>query len=115
MDCGDSDPDVYPGRSYFEEDATKGGGYDWNCDGRDERESARKGGCSYSSRIKGCVMAAEGWYEGLMTSGVPDCGETRAWIDADDDCEMVPIMGGVDWGLPVCRAVEGRQAVQRCR
>ena len=70
-DCDDDDESVNPGATSFSSLATSSGGFDWDCNGVEERQWLDVGSCD------GTVVCdlVEGW-----DGGVPACGESAMWV-----------------------------------
>ena len=75
-DCADNDPRAYPGASAWQaEGIADGGGFDFNCDGREEQEPQPAELC-YLEDDGGC-SAAGGWNDPAPTK----CGQGGQTVD----------------------------------
>lgn len=70
-DCDDSDQDVHPGQTRFFGSARNAGGYDYNCDGREERNQTHVANCQRS----GWNCVGDGWQ-----GSVPACGKEARFV-----------------------------------
>ncbi|MCA9667921.1 MAG: hypothetical protein KC503_20125 [Myxococcales bacterium] len=91
-DCDDGAGTVNPGQSSFADAASPGGGFDYNCDGKEEPELADQARCKKS----GGVCGGDGW-----SGNVPACGASATFIVCQDG------------GNPCTEVSETR--TQRCR
>ena len=75
-DCYDFDTNVRPGQTSYFTAAHGGGGFDYNCDGTEQKQDTAIGGChveiSWSSV---CDESPAGW-----SGSAPSCGNNGNWI-----------------------------------
>ncbi len=70
-DCDDSKKDVNPGqKTYFSVAIPGSSSFDYNCDGKDEKENASLETCAKMAKCIG-----QGWL-----ASVPACGQTGNWV-----------------------------------
>jgi hypothetical protein len=79
-DCNDSDPRVFPGQTKFFDKPYEldGGGksFDYDCDGKNEKEAEMTGACLGAASPEGEVcVCSPGW----TTDAVPECGDDGEW------------------------------------
>lgn len=94
VDCDDGDARARPGQEGFFETPRASGGFDFNCDGRDEPYNATLGGACRDDWFE-CV--GTGW-----ATTVPACGATGTW----HVCEPT------NWG---CMEASSMETVMPCR
>jgi hypothetical protein len=98
-DCDDDDSNVHPGQTAFFTVERASGGFDYDCDGVEERAWSEALDCSLlgGSVLNGC--------EGQGFSGsVPACGTSGSWI------ECAPTLPP----LSVCQAGDDGTKLQAC-
>ena len=78
VDCDDDDEDVYPGQPGAFTSPKSAGGYDYNCDGIEEKLSDTRRGEGCHEEVFGPCLGT-GWLE-----SVPDCGEMGTWHRCED-------------------------------
>lgn len=96
-DCCDDDYRVFPGQKSFFSAASFCGGYDFNCDGVEDKQD--------TSRYAGC----DSW---------PSCGARIGWAaSASPSCgvQATYVTGGCGWGLFGCDKANTQQRRQACR
>lgn len=86
QDCLDSNATVSPGQgAYFETPRPVVGGFDYNCDGVEEKEFEGFGYCYYDPGFQSCV-AVPGWYAGAA------CGEQDGIVVTCDAYTCNPVV-----------------------
>lgn len=73
-DCDDTDTNVKPGQTAWFTQKSKGGIWDYNCDGIDNKRWVQKDACTHTQSA--CGPSNEGW-----EAVVPSCGQTGDWSD----------------------------------
>lgn len=112
LDCDDSNDNVFPQQTEFmgvaigEVPCTAGRGqcFDYNCDGRHEREHPAFVRCRQARTEEECA-ASGGWRRDNTTDAVPACGETGTFVTCSWNAETLCGNG---------ETLE-RDPVQRCR
>lgn len=72
-DCNDANPSVYPGQLSFFDHADPVVGFDYNCDGAEEREHDAAVDCKAAQGICG----GDGWAAYVV---IPGCGEEASFV-----------------------------------
>ena len=89
-DCCDTDPNAKPGQtSYFEQPRTLCGGFDYNCDGQEEKQQE-------ASCVSGLCNAGVGWFQ-----STPSCGGTANWCMNCSECQVC--IGSIVQQTQTCR------------
>ncbi len=89
-DCCDTDSNAKPGQtSYFEQPRVLCGGFDYNCDGADEKQQA-------ASCVSGLCNEGVGWFQ-----STPACGATANWCMNCSECGVC--VGSIMQQTQLCR------------
>lgn len=82
VDCDDTDADAHPGQTSYFTNQRNGGGWDYNCNGSDDKRSV--------SDASGCVEDAAAPGTCLETGSTSRSGDCGAQVDADDCPAVAP-------------------------
>jgi len=76
LDCDDAEPNAFPGQSIFFDLPRASGGFDYDCNGSEEKFDTEAGG---TCQTDWWTCTGTGWDQ-----GVPACGELGNWHRCED-------------------------------
>jgi hypothetical protein len=100
-DCCDTDEDVNPGESWYRSWQHLCGGYDYNCDGVEEKYDDSYASCQWAYRTGSWQCIGIGW-----GGSIPDCGESGTYHHCFENKNQSDCLA---------RANSGTTETQRCR